>query len=905
MPSRTSTFSRTPPPLPSPASLPFPGNLIRGCSDCGLRAGCHAPVPGDGPTPARVMLVGEAPGRQEDEWGYRPFVGQAGKYLDSLLFQVSLARELIYVTNVLHCRPPNNRTPKLDEVQSCSQWLDIELGLVQPEIIMALGGTAIRRFLGNDAGTVEHLHGKPIELDGRIILPAYHPAAALRNTALLRQCQEDFNVLRGLVKGVSHREYHVVDEYPDPDYDYVVADTPDLLRQMRDEIEDTGYYAVDTETSRGELWSAQLSAQPGTAWFIPVGSTTGHVDLTGYRATAIVHNYLFDIQYLKLNRFLDTMTMAYLVGAVQGLKELASRLCGIDMKNYREIVRPGQQKLSLEYLNKVAAAELWPDPPSIEETKWDNKKGELVTKVKRPWHIARKANRILSDYAADPGTDLWARWQSVPEEERAVITTIEDNSPGPMPESSLADIPFHDAVQYSCRDADATLRVYLRLKKTISDMGLDFILDMDLGILPMVHSMMQNGIAVDLDHFRDLSEQYGTKMQVKSTELADLVGHAFNPNSGPQVAAVVYGELGYKPTSLTPTGLVSTDDAELKKTGHPVAKGVIEYRRLSKMKGTYSDNIIQYATFDEWGVPRVHTTIKTTRTETGRLSSAEPMNFQNIPTRSKEGRLIKNGFVAPPGKRLGEGDLGQIEMCVQAHMANCRGLIDIFLRGLDPHTLTASTLFGVSYEEAKEDKYRYPTKRANFGIIYMIGAEGLSAQITEYIADLEMDGELVSVEPWSEQDCEKFIADWYKLYPEVRDYQMEMAAMARRYGYVRDMFGRIRYVPEVSCPIRHVQESGLRMAANMPVQAGAAGLLKIAMGNLWTEQPQTPWVDMRWLMAIHDSLLLELPDDDDYVRGCLNWIGDGMRNAVKLRVPVKVDFKVGYSWGELKELETK
>ncbi len=895
---RSSTYHREPPPLPRPESLPFPGNLIRNCSDCGLRAGCRAPVPGDGPAPARVMFVGEAPGAQEDEWGYRPFIGQAGKYLDSLLFQVSLPRDKVYTTNVVHCRPPNNRTPKLDEIQSCAQWLDIELGIVQPEIIMALGGTAIRRFLGNDAGTVEHLHGKPIKLDGRIILPAYHPAAALRNTTLLRQCQEDFNVLRGLVKGVSYREYHVVDEYPDPDYK--VADTTAKLRQMRDEIEDAGVYAVDTETSRGELWSVQLSAHPGTAWFVPVKSGTELIDLTGYRATAIAHYYLFDIDNLKLNEFADTMVQAYLLGLPQGLKELASRLCGIKMQSYSEVVRPGQEKLSLEYLHR-ATVRGWPDPPVIEETKWDNKKGELVTKARKPWHITRKMNKALGDFERNPETNLWERWRGIPAEEREAVESVL----GTMPESSLADIPFGAAIQYACRDADATLRVYLRLKKMISDLGLDFVLDMDLGILPMVHSMMQNGIAVDLDHFRKLSVDYGDKMQVKSLELGSLVGHAFNPNSGPQVAAVVYGELGYKPTSMTPTGLVSTDDSELKKTGHPVAKGVIEYRRLSKMKGTYSDNIVLYAIPDEGGVPRVHTTIKTTRTETGRLSSAEPMNFQNIPTRSKEGRLIKNGFVAPPGFKLAEGDLGQIEMCVQAHMANCRGLIDIFLRGLDPHTITASKIFDVPYDEAKQDKYRYPTKRANFGIIYMIGAEGLSAQIEEYISDLIMDGEPVSIEPWSVRDCEKFIADWYKLYPEVRDYQMEMAAMARRYGYVRDMFGRMRYVPEVSCPIRHVQESGLRMAANMSIQAGAQGIIKIAMGNLWREQPASPWVDMRFLMQIHDSLLLEMRDDDDYIRDCLSWIGDAMRNAVKLRVPVRVDFKVGDNWGELKGLETE
>jgi len=841
------------------------------------------------------MLVGQNPGKNEDEQG-KPFIGQAGQYLDSLLFQCGISRDSVCITNVVKCLTANNRQPTTAETQACSHWLDLELDIVQPRIVVAMGAPAIARFLGNRAGTVEHLHGKPVEVDGRIILPAYHPAAALHNTTLLRQCQEDFQVLRGLVKGRDWQEYHIKDEYPNPVYR--VVDTPEKMTGMMINVESAGEFAVDTEICRGKLWSVQISCKPGEAYFIPIkDDQQGRVDLSFLNATSIVHNYLFDIQYLKLreNNFIDTMTMAYLTGQAQGLKELASRLCGISMVNYNEIVRPGQQKLALAYLQKASKRQ-WPDPPTVEETRWDNKKGELTTKTKKPWHISRKIDKMLRDLADNPDTDLWDRWQGIPEEERSVVEDVL----GALPESSLADIPREQAVTYSARDADATLRVYHKLKKLIADLDLDFVLDMDLGILPMVDKMMRNGMAVDLDHFRKLSEDYDIRMRAKSVELAGMVGHPFNPNSRPQVAEIIYTELGFKSVARTPTGEVSTDDQELKKTGHPVAKGVIEYRRLSKMKGTYADNLIQYAD----NKSRVHTTIKTTRTETGRLSSADPLNFQNIPTRNKEGKAIKNGFVAPSGWIMGEGDLGQIEMCVQADAAKCKGLIDIFLNGQDPHTLTASKIFGVPYEGAKQEKYRYPTKRANFGIIYMIGAGGLSAQIAEYISDLEMEGEPVDIEPWSVETCERFIADWYRLYPEVKEYQQEQAAMARRYGYVRDMFGRIRYIPEVSCPIRYIQESGLRMAANMPIQAGAQGIIKLGMGELWRELPRTDWIeDVRYLMQVHDSLILEIRDDETVYLPYLHWMHLVMCGVVRLLVPVKVDFKIGKRWGELKEVE--
>ncbi len=889
----------------------FPFDNIRECKACGLCDSRKNAVAGIGSVPAKVMLIGEAPGQEEDKIG-EPFVGKAGRQLDSLLYQIGWDRNWCFVTNTVHCRPIRNAIPSPKQIAACSHWLDIELDLVRPEILVLMGATAIARILGHGAGTVEHLHGKPIIRDilGRrtIILPCYHPAAALHNSTLLRQIGEDFQVLWGLVNDRDISEFIVRDEYPNPVYR--LADTKATVSQMIDEIKGSNECAVDVETvEQGtRLWSTQISTQPGTGWFLPISSDfiiqNGTVPLAKWSKTAqfIVHFYLNDINWLDIpdNQFRDTMVMAYLLGLPQGLKELASRLCGIDMVSYKEMVHPGQYKMSIDYLTEASKRE-WPDPPDLEETKWDNKQGRIITRIKKPHHISRKIKRILADSMDNLDVDPYDRWvKKIDELERAGVESIL----GRMPESNLADIKFEDAIQYATRDADATLRVKQKMDKFITKMGLDFVLHMDTGILPMVNEMMKNGMPVDVDYFRNLSTEFDARMRAKSTELAVVVGHPFNPNSSNQVAQVVYNELGFKPTAFTPTKLISTDDQELKKTGHPVAKGIIEYRRLSKIKGTYADNLAVLPIPDESGVNRIHTTIKTTRTETGRLSSADPVNLQNIPIRSTDGLRVREGFIAALSKVLLEGDYAQIEMCVQAHMAKCKGLIDLFLRGDDPHTSTASNIFGVSYENAKQKKYRYPAKTMNFGVIYLISGLGLSRQIAEYISDLLMMGSPVDIDAWDADTCDRYIAEWYKLYPEIRDYQMEMAAIARRYGYVRDMFGRIRYIPEVSSPVNSVQESGLRMAANMPIQATAQGIIKLAMVKLWKELPRTEWAnDVEFNMQIHDSLVFGVTNDDKIINPYVSWMSHIMCNVVSLLVPVKVDFKIGPNWAEMKKLE--
>ncbi len=254
-------------------------------------------------------------------------------------------------------------------------------------------------------------------------------------------------------------------------------------------------------------------------------------------------------------------------------------------------------------------------------------------------------------------------------------------------------------------------------------------------------------------------------------------------------------------------------------------------------------------------------------------------------------------------KVLLESDLSQAEVRVAAHLSKCKGLIELFLRGGDPHTETAARIFGLAPDVAKQDKYRYPTKRMNFGVIYGITEEGLAADIEEHVADIADEDGDASMVAWSVSDCARLIKEWYRLYPEIKDFRMEQVAYARRYGYVKDMFGRIRFIPEVYCPIRSIQEAGARQAGNMPIQSTVTGIVKLSMAKLFRERNERQLQDrVKFLLQIHDSLLFEVDSDPGFVKGCAAWIRGGMTDVVQLLVPLEADVKVGKSWGEMKKL---
>jgi len=406
-------------------------------------------------------------------------------------------------------------------------------------------------------------------------------------------------------------------------------------------------------------------------------------------------------------------------------------------------------------------------------------------------------------------------------------------------------------------------------------------------MLPIVLEMMQTGMRVDLEALNQLSTQCLDLMQIEAAKVASIAGYGLNPNSDVQVRELVYTKLGFKPTKLTKESRVaSTNDKELSKISHPVIKHILEYRKIAKIRDSYAEKLPRYTATDSSGNSIIHCNIRLTGTDTGRLKVTDPP-LQTLPVRTELGKQVRNAFIARPNCQLVFVDLSQIEMRVLAHVSNCHNLIELFNTGGDIHTDTACSVFGVSREDAKLDKYRKPIKNVNFGVVYGISAQGLYNLMVEN-----------EVEGWTLQDCEKLIHDYFTLYPEIKDYTHETVAYAIRNGCVRDMFGRRRIIPELKSPFEFVRAEGHRQAGNGPIQMGAQGILKLATNRMYQERYQIPF---KFLMQVHDELVLECPVDD--VVYVARFVKERMETTTQLSVPVLAECKAGYSWGSATDIE--
>lgn len=848
--------------------------LNRACTACPLRLKCQGPVPALIPKTAGIAFVGEAPGKQEDRDGI-PFSprARAGRYLMSLLQSVGLNRDDVIITNVTKCRPEGNATPTTEQAKFCAdRWLSLELSLTKPKIIVAMGGTAIRYLLGlGPDSTVEEYQGVPQRtvIGGRetIILPTYHPAAVFRRNSLAGPLQDSFLTLKQLMRG----------DWTGPIQDDIKTSYGVGLSL------DSNLFAVDVETVRDRLWSVQLSDRAGTAVFIPARDWQGVPD-----GVKIVHNYLYDARFISLpiEETRDTMVMAYLLGLPQGLKTLATLLCGMSMTSYDEYVKPYRKKRTVEYLEMAAVHPLGP-PPVLTKEKWV--KNKLMVKETHPKHILGKIKRILAD-TQSKGVDPWDRWHKIEPLERKVVEDVI----GSLMDAGLDEINSNQAVEYSCRDADATIRVYGKLWPRINAEGLRFTYEMDMATLPIAMSMMTNGVKVDTGKLRALGLEFFSLMGDKAEEIFKTANvkcptcedclqtglRRFNPNSDMALRQLLFIDLGLVPTKKTETGLPSVAKEEISKLVHPVIPLIGEYKHIAHLKDSFCDVLPRHVKTDG----RVHPTIKTTRTATGRWSMENP-NCQQIPIRTELGRRIRQTFVAESGFTLLSMDYSQIEMRVAAHLARCKSMITLFNEGRDIHTETAALIYGVSPQDVTPAQ-RYPTKTLGFGVMYGLTPHGLYAQMREEGIN------------WSETDCSKFIDEYYRLRPELRDYQEETVAFGIRNGYVSDMFGRQRYVPELLCPDKIVREAGKRAAVNMPIQSGAQGIMKLAMVKMWNTIGRN--FGVRWLLQVHDELVWELPPY--WVEWWVDKATTVMESVVSLAVPMKVESKTGYSWGDMKKV---
>ncbi len=390
--------------------------------------------------------------------------------------------------------------------------------------------------------------------------------------------------------------------------------------------------AIDTETVADSPWSIQWCSQVGVARMTLVEHESGVMkelrrSLESPSTLTIVHNALFDLRILSEVgitpfKFADTMVMAYLLGENSiGLKTLSYRHCNMELKSYKEVVASASKKKALEYLVKVQERE-WPDPDPVLEIRSGGEEH-----VRFPQNIHSKVSRLLKRFEADGGIDLREKWNAMDGkgEVEKELGTVE---PG-----YLSDILLEEAVEYACMDADATFRLYPILWSMLQESGQEEVFWRDMGAIPMVMDMMEEGVLINKEHFYRLEEEYESKTCTILKQIENLVGGYLNPGSPPQVLAALRGR---------GLDIANTDARTLDAhRGDELVRLIQDYRGYRKLCSTYISVLPGCAD----GGGRVHTNLSITRTATGRLASSNP-NLQNQPVRSEDGRRIREGFVA-------------------------------------------------------------------------------------------------------------------------------------------------------------------------------------------------------------------------------------------------------------------
>lgn len=415
-------------------------------------------------------------------------------------------------------------------------------------------------------------------------------------------------------------------------------------------------------------------------------------------------------------------------------------------------------------------------------------------------------------------------------------------------------------------------------KRLIDENLISLYRNLELPLSKVLCSMEIHGFKVDVESLSHYSNQLEKQCAEYSEEIYALAGERFNINSPKQLGEILFDKdkLALPTGKKTKSGY-STGAEILEKLApyHPIINLILEYRKLSKLRSTYTEGLVKVA--DDEGM--IHTVFKQTGTMTGRLSSAEP-NLQNIPVRSPEGRELRKFFVASaPDRVLIDADYSQIELRVLAHLSGDENMISAFNSNEDIHTITASQVFGVS-PDAVNSEMRKRAKAVNFGIIYGI-------------SDFTL-GQDIGI---SKAQAGKYIDGYFEKYPKIKEYLDSCIDFAKENGYTTTISGRKRYIPELSAGKAQLRAFGQRVAMNSPIQGSAADIIKIAMIN--TEKAlKESGIDAKLILQVHDELIVESSEKDSVKAAEI--LRREMENAVQLSVPLMVDLNIGNSWYDCK-----
>ncbi|MBQ8001544.1 MAG: DNA polymerase I [Ruminococcus sp.] len=435
-------------------------------------------------------------------------------------------------------------------------------------------------------------------------------------------------------------------------------------------------------------------------------------------------------------------------------------------------------------------------------------------------------------------------------------------------------------VQGECEGIDPSFcalpELSVRLRKEIAEKNQKQLLDtIELPLAKVLARMESIGFAVDRQGIERYGEYIGEQLRSFEQEIYDSVGYEFNINSPKQLGVALFEKLGLPAKKKTKSGYSTNAEVlEGLRSYHPVVGLILEYRTYAKLKSTYCDGLTKVIAEDG----RIHSSFNQTETRTGRISSTEP-NLQNIPVRTDLGRELRKFFVAREGCVLVDADYSQIELRVLADIAGDDNMRKAFLENTDIHTVTASEVFRMPVGMVTP-VMRSRAKAVNFGIVYGIGAFSLAKDIGV-----------------TNREASEYIRNYLEHYSGVDSYMKNVIETARITGYVETVFGRRRYLPELTATNHITRSFGERVARNMPIQGTAADIIKIAMVRV-DERLRAEGMESRLILQVHDELIVEAPVHESMRAAMV--LQEEMENAVKLSVPLVAEASMGETWYDAK-----
>ncbi len=397
----------------------------------------------------------------------------------------------------------------------------------------------------------------------------------------------------------------------------------------------------------------------------------------------------------------------------------------------------------------------------------------------------------------------------------------------------------------------------------------------EIPLAEVLASMEQIGVLVDKTGIVQFNDMLTEKIADLQKTIYELAGEEFNINSPKQLGEILFVKLQIPAKKKTKTGFSTNAEVlESLANDYEIVRYILEYRTLAKLKSTYCEGLLKVIADDG----RIHSCFNQTETRTGRISSTEP-NLQNIPVRQELGREMRKFFKAADGNLLVDADYSQIELRVLADIANDRAMIDAFNEDTDIHAVTASQVFGMPMQLVTP-LMRSRAKAVNFGIVYGIGAFSLSKDIGVTRAE-----------------ADRYIKDYLHHYAGVDRYMKEVVEQAKKDGYVKTLFERRRYLPELASSNGMLRAFGERVARNMPIQGTAADIIKIAMIRVYRRLKQEN-MQAKLILQVHDELIVEAPEEE--AERAAKIVSEEMENACKMQVRLKSDANIGKTWYDAK-----